>query len=292
MEDKLAQARARFAEDLRVAAGVRTHAIIAAFARVPREAFVGPPPWRVGTRFTRLGGPLLEYQTFEGDPAVLYHDVVVALDEQRAINNGQPSLWAWAFQETQPRSGDRILHLGCGTGYYTAILAEIAGPNGSVHGIEVEPALAERARNALVSWANVTVACGDGITVPPEAWDLIAVSAGATHPLLGWLAGLKPNGRLLFPLTVDTPNPRSGSGAMLLLSRRGDGLFAASFLCPASFVHFEGGRDPEAGARLLQALRHGFQKASEVHSLRQDRHVQDESCWLHADAFCLSYRDR
>jgi protein-L-isoaspartate(D-aspartate) O-methyltransferase len=291
MKGDIERARRWFAEDLRVAAGIKTDSIVNAFARVPREKFVGPAPWRMGTRLMRMGGPLLEYQTFEGDPAVLYHDVVVALDEQREINNGQPSLWAKLFEECQPRSGERMLHLGCGTGYYTAILAEIAGPNSSVHGVEVEPGLAERAKEALACWPNVTVAGGDGVVVAADAWDLIVVSAGATHPLSSWLAGLRPNGRLLFPLTADSPNPRSGNGAMLLISRRADGAFAARFLTPAGFVHFEGGREPEASARLLQALRQRFLKASEVHSLRQDQHEEEETCWLHANTFCLSYRN-
>jgi len=292
MKTDLERAREWFAEDLRVAAGVTTDAIIDAFARVRREQFVGPGPWRVGTRLMRMsGGPLLEYQTFEGDPAVLYHDVVVTLDEPREINNGQPSLWAKLFEGCQPHGGERILHLGCGTGYYTAILAEIAGANGSVYGVEIESKLAERARAALAGWPNVTVECGDGVNVAANAWDVIVVSAGTTHPLASWLAGLRPNGRLLFPLTADSPNPRSGNGAMLVVSRRGDTAFAARFLTPASFVHFDGGRDKEMGARLLQALRERLQKASEVKSLRQDQHEENEICWLHTNSFCISYRD-
>jgi len=290
MENNVAQARRWFAEDLRIAAGITDDTIVSAFARVPRETFIGPAPWRIGTRVMKLGGQLLEYHTFEGDPAVLYHDVVVALDEQREINNGQPSLWARLFQDVAPRAGERILHLGCGTGYYTAILAEIVGGDGSIHGVEVDPNLAKRAEHALTSWPNATVALGDGATVPPGAWDLIVVSAGATHPLHSWLDGLAPNGRLLFPLTADGPNPRNGSGAMLLVSRSGGGVFAARFVAPATFVHFEGGRAPEDSARLLQALRQGFHRLAEVRSLRRDEHAPDETCWLHADTFCLSYR--
>jgi len=285
MENAVAQARHWFAEDLRVGAGITTDAIVTAFACVPRERFIGPPPWRVGTRF------VTEYQTFEGDPSVLYHDVVVALDENREINNGAPGLWARLFQEAQPQAGERILHLGCGTGYYTAVLAELAGSNGYVHGVEVEPQLAERAKEALAPWPNVTVVCSEGMSISPESWDMIIVSAGTTHPFETWLAGLKPNGRLLFPLTADTLNPRSGTGALLMVSRRADSAFAARFLNEASFVHFAGGRDSEAAARLWRALRQRFHRIFDVHSLRQDQHDEDETCWLHADTFCISYRD-
>jgi protein-L-isoaspartate(D-aspartate) O-methyltransferase len=88
MKDDIEHARHWFAEDLRVAAGITTPSIMQAFARVAREKFVGPPPWRVGKRPMRMSGVMLDYQTFEGDPAVLYHDVVVALREEREINNG------------------------------------------------------------------------------------------------------------------------------------------------------------------------------------------------------------
>ncbi|HWE07013.1 MAG TPA: hypothetical protein VG274_09910, partial [Rhizomicrobium sp.] len=76
----------------------------------------------------RMGAGPFTYQTFEDDdPRVLYHDVVVALDEDNEINNGQPSLWARVFDELNTQPGERILHIGCGSGYYSAILAEIAG---------------------------------------------------------------------------------------------------------------------------------------------------------------------
>ncbi|HLY04909.1 MAG TPA: methyltransferase domain-containing protein [Rhizomicrobium sp.] len=291
MDRDVERARHWFAEDLRVAAGITTAEILEAFARVPREQFVGPPPWRIGKRLMRMRGPLMEYQTFERDPSAIYHDVVIALDEQHEINNGQPSLWAMLFEDVQPRAGERVLHLGCGTGYYTAILAEIVGSKGTVSGIEISPELARRATDSLVAWPNVTVTPGNGLTISREAWDLIVVSAGVTHPLASWLSGLRPDGRLLFPLTIDSPNPRSSNGAMLLISRSREGAFAARFLTPASFVHFDGGRDPEMNSRLLQAIRLRFPKAGDVRALRQDQHEEGETCWLHTDAFCLSYRE-
>ena len=57
MEDNVEWARHRFAEDLRVAAGITTPAILDAFERVPREKLVGPVPWRVGNRLVRKGEP-------------------------------------------------------------------------------------------------------------------------------------------------------------------------------------------------------------------------------------------
>lgn len=289
MASDIEQARRWFAEDLRLAAGTTSPAILDAFARVPREKFVGPGPWRVGTRMMRMGDPQLKYQIIEDDPTAIYHDVVVTLREDREINNGQPSLWARVFEDSEVRAGECVLHLGCGTGYYTAILAEIVGATGSVSGIEIVPELARCAAGALGDRPNVTVTYGSGAAVAPDSWDLIVVSAGATHPLQSWLAGLRPGGRLLFPLTADSANPRSGAGAMVLIARSGDGRFGARFLTPTSFVHFEGGRDAGTAVALQQAMRQRYPRTRDVRSLRHDRHEPGESCWLHTESFCLSY---
>jgi protein-L-isoaspartate(D-aspartate) O-methyltransferase len=291
MSDIISDARKWFAEDLRVAAAVASGAVIEAFARVPREQFIGPPPWRVGTRMMRLGRRPFEYQTFAEDPRVLYHDVVVALDEENEINNGQPSLWAKIFDELSPQPGERAAHIGCGTGYYSAVLAEIVGVNGFVLAIDINDSLIERAQVALSPWSNVVPVCGNGSTMEADSYDLIVVCAGLTHPLMPWLIGLRANGRLVFPLTVDGPFARSGSGAMLLVTRTGDEQFAARFLGPAGFIHFEGARNPDANTRLTDAFRNRFHQAAEVRSLRREQHDTDESCWLHGDDYCLSLRE-
>jgi protein-L-isoaspartate(D-aspartate) O-methyltransferase len=89
-EIDVAQARRWFAEELRHTAHVRSPAVVEAFATVPREHFAGPGPWRV---LSPIGGP--EYWTAaDADPRRLSHDVLVAIDETRRLNNGRPSLWA------------------------------------------------------------------------------------------------------------------------------------------------------------------------------------------------------
>jgi protein-L-isoaspartate(D-aspartate) O-methyltransferase len=47
------------------------------------------------------------------------------------------------------RRGDRVIHVGCGVGYYTAIIAEVVGPSGQVIGLEIDADLAARARENL-----------------------------------------------------------------------------------------------------------------------------------------------
>jgi protein-L-isoaspartate(D-aspartate) O-methyltransferase len=275
--DAIAEARRAYAGDLRRRAGLRSERLVAAFAAVPRERFCGPPPWRI-----KDPSEYVDFWTVTGpDPRPLYRDVLVALDRTRGINNGQPSLWAQVFDRLDLRPGMAIVHLGCGTGHYTAILAEVVGPDAPITAMEIEADIGERAREALSPWPGVTVVIGDGAHRALPRADLIVASAGATHPLAAWLDALAPGGQLLFPMTSS-----QGPGAMLLVTRRVDGGYAAEFLCGAAFIAFVGARDERVGRRLAAALsRDG---GNPVRSLRRDAHDADATCWLHGDGWCLS----
>ena len=72
------------------------------------------------------------WATDDDDPRRVHHNVLVALDEAREVNNGQPSLWAFLFEQLGIRPGERVRHLGCGTGYYIAVAAELVGPHGAL----------------------------------------------------------------------------------------------------------------------------------------------------------------
>lgn len=223
------------------------------------------------------------WATEETDPRRVYHNVLIELDGEKGINNGQPSLWAFCFDQLGVGAGDHVLHLGCGTGYYTAILAELAGPEGRVTAIEIDEALAERARIALTPWPKVKVVESDGSRGPFEPVDVIVVSAGVTHPLPAWLAVVNPCGKLLFPLTVT-----KGPGVMMLLTRKSADGFAARFLCGVAFIDFSGARDPEVSDQLSKALQRD--QGAPVQSLRCDSHKKEESCWLHGEGWCFSAR--
>jgi protein-L-isoaspartate(D-aspartate) O-methyltransferase len=124
-----AAVRRWYAEDLRLRAPIsRNMAIVDAFAAVPRERFLGPPPWRVLSDRR----PDHSFETPDGDPRWIYHDVLVTIDQARGLNNGSPSLWAASFDRLDLRRGQRVLQVGTGTGYYAAVLAEIVGPEGRV----------------------------------------------------------------------------------------------------------------------------------------------------------------
>src|ERR1700730_14836207 len=97
----LAAARQSYAEELRFTAPIRSAAVVKAFATVPRERFLGPGPWRILSAVS-----LSEYWTTENaDPRHVYHDVLVAIDQTRRLNNGQPSLWAYLYDQLGPDAG-------------------------------------------------------------------------------------------------------------------------------------------------------------------------------------------
>jgi protein-L-isoaspartate(D-aspartate) O-methyltransferase len=171
------------------------------------------------------------WTTDDADPRHVYHDVLIALDKARALNNGQPSLYASLFDHLNLSPGQGVLQLGCGTGYYSAILAEVVGRDGKVTALEVDETLADRARTALEPWPQAVAVAAEGTSYDPGGVDVIVASAGVTHPLPIWLDSLKPGGRLLVPLTAD-----DRGGAMLLLTRQEASAFSAPFVRPVWFM--------------------------------------------------------
>jgi protein-L-isoaspartate(D-aspartate) O-methyltransferase len=211
--------------------------------------------------------------------------VLVALDASRGLNNGEPASLARWLDSLDLAPGDRVLHIGCGVGYYTAIAAEAVTPGGRVVGVEVDPELAERARRNLIPWPSVTVVCADGCEFEAEPFDVIFVNAGATEVLPRWLNSLCGEGRLLVPLTVDVPMPNVGVGHMLLVVRRAD-VYSARFISPVGIFHCKGARTTEGNDLLNGAYQRGGHE--EVRSLRRGDHPWGPQCWLHAGRFCLS----
>jgi protein-L-isoaspartate(D-aspartate) O-methyltransferase len=275
------QARRDFAEKIRVTAGLRSEALVRAFASVPREDFVGPGPWKL------LKPPYVSScdLTPDADPRHLYDSVLVALDASRGLNNGEPTGLARWLDSLDLTPGDRVLHIGCGVGYYTAIVAEAVTPGGRVVGVEVDPELAKRAAGHLIPWPSVTVVCADGCEFAAEPFDVIFVNAGATEVLPNWLNSLRVEGRLLVPLTVDVPMPNVGLGHMLLVVRLAD-VYAARFVSPVGIFHCIGARTTEGNDLLSAAYQNGGHE--EVRSLRHGEHSSGPQCWLHAPKFCLS----
>ena len=273
MRDRIVKRRQAYAAEIARRAHVRDPRIEAAFAAVPREDFAGPPPWRIGS------GGFFGLSSSD-HPARLYEDVLVAIDAERGINNGQPSLHAQSIDALELKEGETVVQIGAGAGYYTAILAELVGPEGRVIAYEIEPDIAERAAANLARYPQVEVRARSGVDDLPSA-DAVYVNAAASHPLRAWLDALKVGGRLVFPLQA-----AGSSGAMLLITRpeRGDA-WPARFLSAVVFIACEGAQDSAMADKLDEAFRRGG--SERVRSLRFGG-APSRSDWVRGEGWALS----
>ena len=288
-EHDLAVIRRAYARQILAAAGITDDPPLEeAFAAVRRERFLGPAPWPM-VRLSR-GRELLPIR----DPAVLYQDALFALAPGRGVNNGSPSLHAGWLHALSLRKGERVVHVGAGTGYYTALLACLVGDGGHVLAVEFDPALAELARANLAEWPQVTVIDGDGAEWPREAADAVYVNFSVERPAESWIDRLRPGGRLIFPLGVPRPKPSPwggthalhGAGFCVTRQERG---FAARWLGPAYFVCAEGALSQPGPER--ERLKAAFEGGGGdfVRSLSWREPVLPQRCWFAGSGWALSY---
>jgi len=284
----LAIVRRAYARQMLAMAGVENPALENAFAAVPRERFLGPPPWTIwqfGTGYQSLP---------RSDPVLVYQDVLFALAPSRGVNNGSPSLHAKLLHHLAPRVGARVVHIGAGTGYYTALLAELVGPTGRVLAVEVDPTLAAQARANLAGTAAIEVVADDGAAWPRDEADAIYVNFGVERPADAWIERLAPDGRLIFALGVPTPSRivrgtfHSRHGAAFIVTRERRGLSART-IGPAYFVCAEG--TPTEGGSLREALAASFERGGIgfVQSLRWKTALAPERSWFTGEGWSLSY---
>ena len=156
--------------------GIRDERVLEAMARVPRHEFVQPD---------------------QRDEA--YEDHPLPIGEGQTIS--QPFVVAAMLEALALRPEDVVLEVGTGSGYETAVLAELVR---NVYSIERIASLAERARKVLerLGYSNVTVVHGDGSQGLPEAapFDAIVVSAAAPHLPKPLMEQLRDGGRLVIPV--------------------------------------------------------------------------------------------
>jgi protein-L-isoaspartate(D-aspartate) O-methyltransferase len=259
-------------------------ALIEAFATVPREAFLGPGPWSIGN------APSAYTTTPDASPEHVYRDTVVAIDPVKQLNNGQPSAHAKWILAAAPRRGDALLHVGCGTGYYTAIFAELVGSTGQVIAFDVEVELVARAQASLAPWAHATAMVGDA-SDPRGTYDVIYVNAGATHARREWLDALRPGGRLVIPLTMHMPQyPQHGVGMVVAIEHVGD-RWPVRVVSPVGIYDCVGARDPDAEnqiGHMMARARAGERMAATGLVLLRAPHERGPACQLHVDGFCIS----
>jgi len=171
--------------------GPRIARVSAAFDAVPREEFLP-----VGSR---------SRASYDG-PIAIGH----------AQTNSQPSTVAAMLRLLDAQPGQRVLDVGAGSGWTTALLAHLVGPSGLVVGVELEPDLAawgeQNVRRTSGDWASIRLATPGVLGVPELApYDRILVSAEPGRIPSALLDQLGDPGRMVLPV----------AGVMIVVDRNG-----------------------------------------------------------------------
>jgi protein-L-isoaspartate(D-aspartate) O-methyltransferase len=191
-------------------AGVDDPRVLDAMRRVPRAAFV----------------PLDQVElAYDDEPVRIPHGQVTT----------QPSLSARMVQALRLAGGERVLEVGTGYGYQTALLAQLAS---FVTSIERWPDLTEQARRNLAAQGitNVHVLDGDGTEGLSAAapYDAVLVSAAFPQVPEPLVSQLRIGGRLVQPIGP------GGAERVTVFERSADGLVSRDVVCDARFVRLYG----------------------------------------------------
>jgi protein-L-isoaspartate(D-aspartate) O-methyltransferase len=174
--DPYAILRQRMVETQLRGRGLADERALAAMLRVPRHEFVP-----------------------EGNREQAYEDHPLPIGEGQTIS--QPYIVGSMLEAMELKPTDRILEVGTGSGYVTALLAELAA---EVVSMERHATLAEEARRVLsnLAYSNVRIIVGDGAQgFPPGApYDAITVAAATLEVPLALLAQLREGGRMIVPV--------------------------------------------------------------------------------------------
>jgi protein-L-isoaspartate(D-aspartate) O-methyltransferase len=220
-DDPYAEVRMAMVDEIRAMAdetvgyGARpiSERVLAVMTRVPRHRFVP-----------------------EGETYGAYFNHPLPIGHGQTIS--QPYIVALMTDLLGLEKGHRVLEIGTGSGYQTAILSELAG---EVYSIEIVAPLAERAAGLLreLGYANVEVKTGDGHAGWPEhaPFDAIVVTAAPNDVPQALIAQLKPGGRMVIPV---------GEGwfaqELMLITKDPDGTSHRKDILPVRFVPLTGGQ--------------------------------------------------
>jgi protein-L-isoaspartate(D-aspartate) O-methyltransferase len=258
---RLEEARILYGRMMAAASGSTDPRLERIFEFVPREAFLPPGPWHIKVEHRLIETP-------SADPALLYQNALVVLDQQKGINNGEPFLHARWIGAVAPQPGETVTQVGAGGGYYTAILSMLVLPDGKVSAHELDGPLAEAARRNLAPFENVTVLHQNAVEGAIEPSDVIYVNAGVIAPPRSWLTALKRGGRIVFPW-----RPAQDIGLTVLARAEHAGSepigFSTRILGSAWFIPCEGASDETATMRKPTAREARLARAIFLRSQRE-----------------------
>lgn len=131
-----------------------------------------------------------------------YENQAISIGEDATIS--QPLTVAFMLEKLNVKKGDKILDVGSGSGWTTALLAYLTGELGSVYGVDINPALVEFAKENIKKYdfknVNIKLA-GEKLGMPKKSpFDKILVSASANELPQELITQLKTNGRMVIPI--------------------------------------------------------------------------------------------
>ncbi|MFG1610018.1 protein-L-isoaspartate O-methyltransferase [Actinoplanes sp. NPDC049265] len=221
--------RARLVDDMRAAGAPMSAELAAAFAAVPREAFVPGGFQRHGGGWAGPG---------DRDFLDLVHrdDVLVTKVDGRmpVSSSSQPSLMAIMLAALDVRPGHRVLEIGAGTGYNAALLSALGA---TVVSVDVQADVAARASAALSAAGveRVQVQTGDGYAgAPGHRFDRVIVTVGVAGLSPRWLNQLDPGGVAVVPVE------HAGTHPVLTVRGPAAGPVTAEVICPSGFMSAAG----------------------------------------------------
>jgi methyltransferase of FxLD system len=225
-------ARDRLVAELLERGTIRSEAVAAAFAAVPRERFI----------------PIVLAQ--HGLEGVYRDEAFVTKRDQDGTpisSSSQPTMMALMLELLELRTGDRVLEIGAGTGYNAALIREIVGPRGDVTAIDIDPEIVRSARAALRGAGyRGRVVAGDGRAGWPARapYDRVIVTGAADRVPRAWLEQLIDAGRIILPLRLDP----DGAAIQLIpvLERRADRLCSVGMTW-GGFMSLHGGDSGRRG---------------------------------------------
>jgi protein-L-isoaspartate(D-aspartate) O-methyltransferase len=251
MTGDASELRGRYVEQIRRNGAALTPELAAAFATVPREAFVDGG-------FQRRNGTWVASGDRDFLTTVYRDDVLITKLNGRTpvSSSSQPSLMAIMLAALDVRPGQRVLEIGAGTGYNAALLAALGA---TVTSVDVQADVADHARASLerAGVAGVEVIHGDGYAgVIGGHFDRVIVTVGVAGLSPQWLSQLEPqqpdvpaarSGAPVGPWTAALPSP---SAAALGEPMASGGLIASvePAVSGASMADNDGGRDADGGA--------------------------------------------
>lgn len=212
-----------------------TDAIRAAFADHPRHRFIPDLVWP-----EPYGPPLSRGEDPEGWAAYVYGDdpVITQVNEgaegrmnMPSSSSSAPQLVADMIQAAGVEPGMRVLEIGTGTGWNAAVLSSLVGPGGSVTTVEIDPGIAQRARESLAG-IRVTAVHGSG-TSTAGSYDAVIATCSVHEVPAEWIEKARMGATVVVPWALyrsEGPTP------IVALRKTGPSTAKGTMTCDASFM--------------------------------------------------------